>query len=504
MKYKPLTAVWEITMGCNMRCKHCGSICETSLPDELTTDEALRLCDDLGKLGLKTITLSGGEPTTRKDWYQIAKRLSDNGIIPTMITNGWLIDEEILDKAKESKINTIAISIDGLKETHDYMRKEGSFEKSMKAFELMKKKGIPSSVITTINNKNINELPMLMDILIEKGVCAWQLQFGLPMGNLSKNYELVITPEKIDSIIDFAYENKDNKYIDIFFADCIGYYNYKEVEIRKSTSKGRSLWTGCGAGKSNFGILHNGDIAACTSIRNKEFIEGNVRKRSIYEIWTSPNAFKWNREMKKSKLDGFCSKCVYGDICLGGCANTRLCTGNDIYKENRYCSYHNAIQKVKQQIANITEINEMYSQAEKFVEKKQYQIAGLLIEKLLESTPDNIDALNLHGYINYMLKNYEISRDANEKILKIDNDNICANKGLGLCLVKLGQFEEGLVYLKRSMDLTDENFMDPFYDTAIILIENNQKNEAAKVLSRAKEKSQKFYEENKVLYASVL
>ncbi len=84
---KLTTAVWEITMGCNMRCKHCGSSCAEALPDELNTSEALEVCDQLKDLGLKVITLSGGEPTTRSDWHIIAKRLVDNGIITSIITN---------------------------------------------------------------------------------------------------------------------------------------------------------------------------------------------------------------------------------------------------------------------------------------------------------------------------------------------------------------------------------------------------------------------------------
>ena len=50
---KLTTAVWEITMGCNMRCKHCGSSCAEALPDELNTSEALEVCDQLKDLGLK-------------------------------------------------------------------------------------------------------------------------------------------------------------------------------------------------------------------------------------------------------------------------------------------------------------------------------------------------------------------------------------------------------------------------------------------------------------------
>ena len=111
---KLTTAVWEITMGCNMRCKHCGSSCAEALPDELNTSEALEVCDQLKDLGLKVITLSGGEPTTRSDWHIIAKRLVDNGIITSIITNGWLIDENFIQNAITSGIRSVCLSIDGL------------------------------------------------------------------------------------------------------------------------------------------------------------------------------------------------------------------------------------------------------------------------------------------------------------------------------------------------------------------------------------------------------
>ena len=78
--YQPITGVWEVTMGCNMRCGHCGSSCEGSLPGELNTEEALDLCDQIAELGLKWITLSGGEPLTRKDTPELVKRLSGNGV----------------------------------------------------------------------------------------------------------------------------------------------------------------------------------------------------------------------------------------------------------------------------------------------------------------------------------------------------------------------------------------------------------------------------------------
>ncbi len=132
MEYRAITGVWEVTMGCNMRCKHCGSSCETPLPDQLSTEESLALARDIADLGLEWITLSGGEPLIRKDWDLIAAELSSNGVIPNIISNGWMIDEKVLDRAKAADIGTIAISLDGPEETHDYIRKPGSFRRVMR------------------------------------------------------------------------------------------------------------------------------------------------------------------------------------------------------------------------------------------------------------------------------------------------------------------------------------------------------------------------------------
>ena len=134
IEYKPVTAVWEVTMGCNMRCGHCGSSCAGALPGELSTDEALDLCDQIAELGLRWITLSGGEPLTRKDTPKLVKRLSRNGVKVNIITNGWLLDEEMAKKLKKSGISTVAISIDGTPKIHDSVRKEGAFEHARNAF----------------------------------------------------------------------------------------------------------------------------------------------------------------------------------------------------------------------------------------------------------------------------------------------------------------------------------------------------------------------------------
>lgn len=501
MDYRPITAVWEITMGCNMRCKHCGSSCADPLEGELTTDEAIKLCDDLGELGFQWITISGGEPTTRKDWHLIAKRLSENNITPTMITNGWLLDEQLIEKGIAANINTIAISIDGLEETHDLIRKKGSFQRIMHALDLLKQqKQISVSAITTINNKNIIELEALKEILIQKGVRAWQVQIGLPMGNMAEFNEMIMNPEQVDEIIDFAYEANQDGRIEIQPADCIGYYNKKEIELReKAFNIDYYRWQGCPAGKYSMGILNNGNITGCTSIRDPKYIAGNIRKTPLKKIWENPDSFSWNRNFSKEQLTGFCSRCQYGHICLGGCTNTRLTMGGSINAENNYCSYHLAIAKARKVLENVPE-KYLVSKTRMFTKKGNFQLAEILLSRALTINHQNIELLNLYGYVCFMLHNYNEAKKANQAVLELDPDNAYAHKGMGLSLSRLGKVDEGISFLKKAIALAGDDFLDPYYDLAVVLFENNRKAEARRVLEEGREKSTSFIETSQELY----
>ncbi|HEY8365156.1 MAG TPA: radical SAM protein [Haloplasmataceae bacterium] len=501
MDYKLYTGIWEVTMACNMRCLHCGSSCKDKLPDELTTEEALKICDELGELGVKYITLSGGEPTTRKDLPLLVKRLRENNVIPNMITNGWILTEDLIQELVNSGIGTIAISIDGLSETHDFIRREGSFARSMQAFDILHEYQVWTAAITTVNKKNIEELSALKDVLVDHYVNSWQIQIGLPMGNLLENNHLVAEPSDVKKVVDFAYENMHDDRISITFGDCIGYYDFKSTQVmRKAKGDESYIWSGCGAGKASIGILHNGDIVGCTSIRDKEYIEGNIRDKSLKKIWTDENSFLWNRSFKKDDLSGFCGKCRYGDLCLGGCSNTRLCMEGNLYQSNRYCLYYMAISKEKDNLKQYTDVNNLYLSAEQLINKRQFQLAQIILERALELDENNIKVLSTYGYVNYMLKNYPLAKQINEKILELDNNNIYAYKGLGLTLNKLGNVPLALKYLYKAISLCDENYMLPYYDCAVTLIENNKRNEAIKVLEEAKAKSLRFFIEHNEIY----
>jgi radical SAM protein with 4Fe4S-binding SPASM domain len=470
MNNNPLTAVWEVTMGCNMRCGHCGSSCEEPLPDQLSTEEALFLADEIAGLGLKWITLSGGEPLIRKDLPQIIKKLSSQSVAVNIITNGWTLDKELASTLKENGISTVAISIDGTKDIHDSIRKEGSFERAQKAFKYLTEEKITTGAVTTISRKNIAILPELREMLINMGVKSWQIQIGLPMGNFKNQPDWVISPQQIDDIIDFSYETSIQGKIIIYPADCIGYYTEKEIRIRQSSYKTNdvSLWDGCNAGLRGFGILHNGDILGCTSIRDKKYIEGNIREKRLADIWNNPEGFAWRRKMTKKDLHGDCLICIYGSKCLGGCPNTRLTMNSEINSENLYCSYNVAMKKLKEDLKEKTDTDQLLVMSKENLKTGNFQTAAFLIDRLLVIQPDNTEALDIKGFVEYMCGNYLQSEEANRKVLGLNPNNTYAMKGLGVTLHKQGNSKQGLEYLEQAAKLTGYSDKDIMNDLAVV------------------------------------
>jgi len=505
MKYneKPITAVWELTFACNLRCKHCGSACSTAKSDELTEKEALDLCDQIADLGLSYITLSGGEPLLCKYWGKVAQRLKSNNVVPNMITNGWLLTKDIIKEAKDSGISNIAISLDGLKETHDFMRTKGSYDKIMDALALLQQENMPSSIITTVNNKNLTELYELYQELLKKNVANWQLQYAMAMGNMLDHVDLQIKPEQIDHIIDIAYDIYKENRIRIDLADCIGYFNIKETEIRNElhsqNPKNMVFTNGCPAGKYVFGIRCNGNIVGCTSLRDEFFLEDNIRNRPLREIWEDTKSFAWNRELCRDKMEGFCQKCQFANYCLAGCSVMKFTSGKKL-TENLYCSYNVAIKEEKKRIDKINNTQLLLNEGTTAIAEEEYQLAELLYLKVLENDPNNINILNTLGFLHYQLENYTECFTINNKILKLDPKNAYAYKGLGLCQVKTGLYNEGIKNLYRSIELADNNFLDPYHDLALVLAEQQNYTEALDVLNKAKTKTAEIPVELKKLY----
>lgn len=313
----PFNIGWELTLACNLRCSHCGSSAGQPKPNELTTKEALKICDQFPALVVQEVDFTGGEPLIRADWPEIALHLKDLDISTNMVTNGMAMDRNTIDIMKEVGISNVGISLDGLELTHDRIRGvKGAFHKIINCMNIMKEAGQPFVVLTTVNSLNIRELPAIMNLLLSLGVTRWRAQPLIPMGRAKGSIELEMKDEDMLELGRFIRNyrvNAEKNGLEITPADGLQYIDESWMP--------ELPWTGCSAGWITCGITSDGKIKGCLSLSD-EWIEGDLRKEDLWDIWFRPGSFACTRNFTKNQLGDNCRFCDKALDCLGGCSSS--------------------------------------------------------------------------------------------------------------------------------------------------------------------------------------
>ena len=326
----PIVVGLELTLACNLQCKHCASSAtRRTRNNELSFHELLAICDQFPDLFVQEVDLTGGEPLLRPEWIKVAEHLRKLGIDTRMVTNGILLRENAQQLA-DSGIKTVGVSLDGLEETHDYIRKKsGLFKHIVSGIEAALAKGVPIAIITAVNDTNIGQLPALQSLLQELGIEHWQLQPIFSLGrardeaiNLSNETYL-----ELGSYIRHLKTTCNTSAISIMPADGVGYFTDLDTRER--------AWKGCPAGISSCGITSDGNVKGCLSLPG-HFNEGNLRERDFWSIWFDENSFAFNRQFSKSDLNGNCKDCNYGTQCKGGCSVMSYSATGQLHN-NPYC-----------------------------------------------------------------------------------------------------------------------------------------------------------------------
>ena len=280
------SCVWELTLACCFGCRYCGSAGGRARADELSTAECLDTADQLAELGCRRVSLIGGEVFLRRDWAQIAGRLTGRGAAVAVITNGYLMSPEVLAQLREAGVESVAVSIDGPEDVHDAGRQAGSFRRAMDAVGALVKAGIPASVISTLRRDCVGRLEELYRVLEGSGIAAWQLQACSPMGNAARGLDWRMDPAEV---IRFVERHRDRAPFMLGAADNVGYFTEEEPGLRGADG---ACFQGCRAGISAIGIDSVGNIRGCESIYDERFIEGNLRQRRLRDIWEDPKKIR--------------------------------------------------------------------------------------------------------------------------------------------------------------------------------------------------------------------
>jgi len=309
----PHVVGWELTLACNLRCGHCASAAEVPRPHELTSEEALNLCDQFPALLVEEVDFTGGEPLLRPDWTIIAARLAELHIPTRLVTNGLLLQENV-SRLKDAGITTVGVSLDGLEVTHDRIRnRSGLFRQVIAGMEAALSVGLPIAVITAVNDLNISELPQLLSVLRSLGVSHWQVQPTFALGRARNRKELGLSEASFLGLGEFISRHVtgcDTAGFKMMPADGVGYFT--SLDTREPA------WRGCAAGLASCGITSEGKIKGCLSLPD-HLTEGDLRERDLWDIWFDAASFAYNRRFRPEDLGDCCAGCEFGEQCRGGC-----------------------------------------------------------------------------------------------------------------------------------------------------------------------------------------
>lgn len=321
----------EVTSRCNAKCEHCGSSCGYEIPEyEISAEDIEKVLLSVSQKYDATqilLNVTGGEPLMRKDLFDVMAYANNLGYPWGMTTNGMLINDDIIQKMIDTNMQTISISLDGLKETHESFRKvPNSFDKIITNIQKLQK--VPSikvvQVTTVANKKNLHELEALYQLMLALKVKYWRVVNVDPIGRAKNNKDILLEPKDYYYLWNFIKEKRAENLIKVDY----GCSHYLDIDLEKEI---RDNYFICATGIYVGSILSNGDIFVCPNVpRRKEFIQGNIKNDDFVAVWE--NKFQVFRSERRT----YCSKCE-------GCSKWQYCLGDSFHtfnfdeKEPNFC-----------------------------------------------------------------------------------------------------------------------------------------------------------------------
>lgn len=313
---------WECTLRCNMSCLHCGTDCkkEEQRPD-MPLEDFLAVLDDLRThLDPRRVLVNtvGGEPLARTDLARCGAEITRRGFQWGMVTNGYLLTSKKLAELQEAGLRTIAVSLDGLEEEHNWLRGHPlAFSHAVTAIRaLAASSNLMWDVITCVNRRNIGQLPALKDFLTGLGVKRWRCCTIFPSGRAAHNPELQLTSAEFRQLMDFIVAVRAEGVIRLNYG-CEGYLGEYEGRVR-------DYLYACQAGQSVASVLSDGSISGCLSIRSN-YHQGNIYKDNFWEVWNRRFQVYRDAEWKRT---GICRDCSLFADCQGNGMHLRSDDGS--------------------------------------------------------------------------------------------------------------------------------------------------------------------------------
>ena len=364
----PRLVFWETTAGCNLACIHCRriTVADQLMPQDLSTEEAFGLIDDIASFARPIFVLSGGEPLFRPDIFDIAAYASRAGLIVALATNGTLIDAAVAGEIKAAGIRRVSVSFDGADaETHDIFRGRGAFEQALAGIGHLRDAGVPYQINTTVARHNIHQMPETLALAREIGAVALHLFLLVPVGcGIEIADDQQISADEYEEVLNWMYDAEMEGDLELK-ATCAPHY-FRIVRQRQAAERrsglvrqrpdsmhrqrhagghpggrpngaGRhamnAMTKGCLAGSGVAFVSHRGEVFPCGYLPLEA---GHVRRQPFQEIWNGSSLFASLRDPEA--LGGACGVCEFKRVCSGCRARAYGMTG-EYLGEEPFCTY---------------------------------------------------------------------------------------------------------------------------------------------------------------------
>lgn len=346
----------SITNRCNLACNFCyASAGCASSKDEVSKERLFRLFDELDEMNVHRVSLTGGEPLIREDFFDLLEYFCKKRFAKVLNTNGTLINVETAHKLSQFNLDRICVSLDGSnEENHERIRGKGTFKKTIIGIQNMQKYNLPVSTLFTLHNNNAHDLIETIKLNEMLGIEYMSVMVVCPTGRAAHN-DVTLTPDVWYPIFDRLTTMKKNNEIKIHFKIVppnespvfwlyyfpLRFYNrlddlkYWNQEFPLDGNRKIS----CQAGIRACSIAFNGDVYGCDLMMGiDEFRAGNIMHSQLSKIWNESETFEKLRNMELDHLEGKCSKCGM-DWCGGGCRSSALNSSGCITGSDSSCFF---------------------------------------------------------------------------------------------------------------------------------------------------------------------
>ncbi len=261
------------------------------MPGELTTDECLRIIDELAELGALNLTLSGGEILVRRDFFQIAEYARAKRFLLRLYTNGILIKPALADRIAALHPYAVEMSIYSTKpDVHDGItRVSRSHELTLRAMRLLKERGVRTVMKTPLMHETVREIRDLYALAKDLGA-----QF---------RYDITITPKDNGGLEPLKHQMTYEDLVWLFREEIDpALWVNRDVKPEHGT---------CGVTLNSIAIDPYGNVTACLQTRARA---GNLREKSLREIWEESPVW---RDLKLTLGDlPICRSCEIRNLCV--------------------------------------------------------------------------------------------------------------------------------------------------------------------------------------------